>query len=183
VGRKQAAIAGFVLLGLSYAVLGIYPTEQISWYIFTILNGMTWGILIVIFVLSIWGDLSHSAPSDKYYAIGVLPFFISKFLEIAIGKYISINILPNTLFSFIAFFLFLAVLPLVYAPETLPEKVMKDRDLKSYVENAKKKAQKDADKVANKKRKNSKNRSEEKNQYAKPDNTYEEATKLAEKYY
>lgn len=182
VGRKQAAIAGFVLLGLSYAVLGIYPAEQISWYLFTILNGMTWGILIVVFVLSIWGDLSHNAPSDKYYAIGVLPFFISKFLEFAIGKYVSINILPNTLFSFIAFFLFLAVLPLVYAPETLPDKIMKDRDLKSYVENAKKKAQKESDKVI-KKEKPQNMQSTEKTQETENPTEYEDAVKLAEKYY
>jgi MFS family permease len=182
VGRKQAAITGFVLLGLSYAVLGIYPAEQISWYLFTILNGMTWGILIVIFVLSIWGDISHNAPSDKYYAIGVLPFFISKFLEIAIGKYISVNILPSALFSFIAFFLFIAVLPLVYAPETLPEKVMKDRDLKSYIENAKKKAQKESDKK-HKTEKPHEKPTDEKTHKTENPSEYEDAVKLAEKYY
>ena len=48
----------------------------------------------------------------------------------------------GTIFSFASVFLFLAVLPLIYAPETLPEKIMKDRDLKSYIENAKKKAEK-----------------------------------------
>jgi hypothetical protein len=40
------------------------------------------------------------------------------------------------IFSFASVFLFLAVLPLIYAPETLPEKTMKDRDLKSYIEKA-----------------------------------------------
>jgi len=35
----------------------------------------------------------------------------------------------------------------VYAPETLPDKVMKDSELKSYVENAKKKAQKESGNV------------------------------------
>ena len=30
-------------------------------------------------------------------------------------------------------FIFLAFLPLIYAPETLPEKVMRGRDLKDYV--------------------------------------------------
>ena len=53
----------------------------------------------------------------------------------------------STVFSFAAFFLFAATLPLFYAPETLPEKVMKDRDLKSYIENAKKKAAKETEKV------------------------------------
>jgi hypothetical protein len=34
--------------------------------------------------------------------------------------------------------LFLAVLPLLYAPETLPEKKIRDKELKSYIEKAKK---------------------------------------------
>jgi MFS family permease len=137
-GRKQATIVGFALLGLSYSALGLFPTSLIGWYVYTVLGGITWGILIVVFVISIWGDISHNSPSDKYYAIGVLPFFISRYLETVLGSYISDSVLPTALFSFIAFFLFLAVLPLVYAPETLPEKTMKDRELKGYIEKAQK---------------------------------------------
>ena len=181
VGRKPAAIAGFVLLGLSYAVLGIYPQEIVSWYFYTILYGMAWGIFIVLFIVSIWGDLSQDAPSDRFYAIGVLPFFISQFLGYAFS-YASINISPYALFSFIAFFLFLAILPLVYAPETLPEKVMKDRDLKSYVENAKKKARKEPGKV-HKKEKPQNMQAKEKAQETENPTEYEDAVKLAEKYY
>jgi hypothetical protein len=43
-----------------------------------------------------------------------------------------------TFLSARAFFLFLAVLPLMYAPETLSEKKIKDRELKQYIEKAKK---------------------------------------------
>jgi uncharacterized membrane protein YhhN len=96
----------------------------------------------VIFVVTIWGDLSHTEPGDKYYAMGVLPFFISKLLELLIGKDIAGMVSENALFSFIAFFLFLAVLPLIYAPETLPEKTIKERELKGYLEKAKKEAEK-----------------------------------------
>jgi hypothetical protein len=62
---------------------------------------------------------------------------------------------------------------LVYAPETLPEKIMKDRDLKNYVENAQKKAQKESSKEDKKK----------KPQEPKDVEKYEDAVKLAEKYY
>lgn len=46
----------------------------------------------------------------------------------------------NTLaiFSFTSLFLFLAVLPLAYAPETLPLQMFKDRELKKYLEKAEK---------------------------------------------
>ncbi|MDI9576893.1 MAG: hypothetical protein QM398_02000, partial [Thermoproteota archaeon] len=82
------------------------------------------------------------------------------------------GIQKEMIFSFASVFLFLAVLPLIYAPETLPEKIMKDRDLRSYIEKAKKKAAQDAEKGA--KKPITKNKKEDE---------YQEAKKLAEKYY
>ena len=181
-GRKSATIVGFALLGLSFSLLGIFPTELSSWYVYMILDGLTWGVLIVVFVVTIWGDLSQNSSSDTIYALGVLPFFISRFLQIALGNSIANNILPNTLFSFIAFFLFLAVLPLVYAPETLPDKIIKDRELKGYIENAKKKAQQESGKIS-KKEKLPKIQANEMSEGTKTTKEYETAKKLAEKYY
>ena len=137
IGRKRVAMIGFAMLGIGYAILGIYPVE-LSWYFNIVTDGIAWGFFFVIFVVTIWGDLSYTEPSDKYYAVGVLPFFISKLLELLIGPYISEMIGAAALFSFTAFFLFLAVLPLVYAPETLPEKRIKERELKNYIEKARK---------------------------------------------
>jgi len=83
---------------------------------------------------------------------------------------------PTSAFSIASFFLFVAVLPLVYAPETLPEKTMKDRDLKSYIEKAKKIANKnqkqESDNQDNGSSENSQESAEEK-----------KARELAEKYY
>jgi MFS family permease len=137
-GRKRVAISGFVLLGLAAAVLGAFPENVIIWYFNAVIDGVAWGFLLVLFIVTIWGDLSPDAPSDKYYAVGVLPFFASKFLDVAIGGYVAdaVQGYTSALFSFVAFFLFLAVLPLVYAPETLPEKIVQDRELKSYIEKA-----------------------------------------------
>ena len=138
VGRKRVAIFGFAMLGISYSVLGIFPKELFSRFFYTVADGVAWGMLYVVFVLTIWGDLSNSAASDKHYALGVLPFFISKFLQVIIGNGITSVIPGYAIFSFTAFFLFLAVLPLVYAPETLPEKTMKDRELTIYLAQAQK---------------------------------------------
>ena len=138
IGRKRMAIIGFVLLGLGYSVIGLYPENNPAWYFYTVINGAAWGVLFVIFVVTIWGDLSYNSYSDKYYALGMIPFFVSKFLQPVAGDTIAGNISPYALFSFTAFFLFLAVLPLVYAPETLPEKHIKDRELKGYLEKAQK---------------------------------------------
>jgi len=135
-GRKRMATAGFVMLGLGYTILGIAPQSTLSVYFYTVVDGVAWGTLFVIFVMAVWGDLSYGAFSDKYYAIGGVPFLVSIFLPTVIGQYIS-TVSPYAIFSFTAFFLFLAVLPLMYAPETLPEKTIKDRELQGYVVRAK----------------------------------------------
>ena len=138
IGRKRITIFGFVLLGLGYAILGIYPGNLLSWYFYTLVDGIAWGTFSVIFIITVWGDLSYGASSDKYYALGGLPFFISNFLRLMIGSYIAEIVSAHAIFSLTAFFLFLAVLPLMFAPETLPEKKIKERELKQYVEKAKK---------------------------------------------
>jgi len=138
IGRKRITIFGFALLGLGYAILGIYPENLVSWYFYTLVDGVAWGIFSVIFIMTVWGDLSYGASSDKYYALGGLPFFISNFLRLIIGSYIAETISAYAIFSLTAFFLFLAVLPLMFAPETLPEKKIRERELKKYIEKAKK---------------------------------------------
>jgi len=182
VGRKRLAIIGFVVLGLSYSILGFF-NDTPAWYVHIVMNGISWGILYVLFVVTIWGDLSHGAPSDKFYALGVSPFFISKMLQLTITSQIVAAIPLSAIFSFTALFLFLAVLPLIYAPETLPEKTMKERELKSYLEKAQKVAQKEAEK--NQKKTPDKAEKENGKGKEEPEESAEdeEARKLAEKYY
>jgi MFS family permease len=180
VGRKRVAIVGFVMLGLSYAVLGTSPESLLVWYLHTAVDGVAWGMLLVIFVATVWGDLSHNRPSDKYYAAGVFPFFVSSFLPLVVADQITAVIPAYAIFSFTAFFLFLAVLPLVYAPETLPEKTIKDRELKNYI----KKAKEEAAKAQEKENENAprENGNAEVELEVKQED-FEKAAKEAEKYY
>jgi MFS family permease len=187
-GRKRIAISGFALLGVAYSILGIFYQNPYSWVLYSVFDGVAGGLLYVVFIMTLWGDLGNESSSDKYYAIGVLPFFMSKFLQYVIGGDLVLQISVSTIFSFTAFFLFLAVLPLAYAPETLPDKVIKDRDLKSYVEKAKKKVQAETEKEEKPECK--KTDEEPKDDFikfeVKPEDNqdeYEEARKLAEKYY
>lgn len=135
-GRKRMAITGFVMLGLGYAILGIYPANLVAWYLYTAVDGISWGIFYAIFFMTVWGDLAFGASSVKYYALGGLPYLLSNFLGIVLEPYIAEVVPAYAIFSFTAFFLFLAVIPLMYAPETLPEKNIRDRELKTYVDTA-----------------------------------------------
>jgi hypothetical protein len=138
IGRKRLAVVGFALLGLGYAVLGLFPGGLLGWWFYTAVDGIAWGVFCTIFLITIWGDLAHERSSEKYYAIGGLPYLVSNFTRLSIGAYVAAEIPEFAVFSFASVFLFLAVLPLIYAPETLPEKKIRERELKSYIEKAKK---------------------------------------------
>lgn len=145
VGRKRVVIAGFVMLGIEYAALSAFSESASALYLFLILDGITWGLLVSVFFMAVWGDLSENREKEKYYLLGGLPYLLSNFMYVII-KPIAGGISLTAAFSFASFFLFLAVLPLMYAPETLPEKILKERELKNYIEKAKKEATKVLDK-------------------------------------
>jgi MFS family permease len=175
-GRKRLAVTGFALLGLGYAILGIFPGNLAGLWFYTAVDGVAWGAFYTIFLLTVWGDLAQEQSSEKYYAIGSLPFILSIFMRLSIGAYVTDNVPESAVFSFASVFLFLAVLPLIYAPETLPEKTMKERELKKYIE----KAQKEATKAHKKEADNTPKEN------ADPEiesEDFEEKLKEAEKYY
>jgi MFS family permease len=139
VGRKRLTLAGFTLLGLGYATLGLFPMNSLGWWFYTTVDGIAWGVFSTIFLITVWGDLAQGKSNEKYYILGSLPYLLSNFTRVSLGSYVAATVTaPFAVFSFAAFFLFLAVLPLVYAPETLPEKKIRERKLKSYIEKAKK---------------------------------------------
>ena len=135
VGRKRVVITGFVMLGIEYAVLS--SGSPATLYLFMTLDGVTWGLFSSVFLTAIWGDLGEGHQKEKYYVLGGLPFLLASFVSILISPYAS-HILLTAAFSLASFFLFLAVIPLMYAPETLPEKTIRDRELNQYIEQAKK---------------------------------------------
>ncbi len=137
IGRKYAIIYGFISIGFAYAFMGIAPSLEIFWFLFFIVDAIAWGMFFPIFLIIIWGDLSSPEDREKYYVIGTFPFFLSIILRLILKEYL-ILIPASAAFSFASFFLFLAVIPLMFAPETLPEKEIRRRELRKYVEKAKK---------------------------------------------
>lgn len=136
VGRKRLVILGFILLGIGYAMLGLFSEIVLSWYLYIILDGVAWGIFSLMFYLVIWAELSRDKTKEKYYLIGTFPFLISSYIQILFIPYARL-IPVSAAFSLASFFLFLAVLPLVYAPETLTQKKIELKRLRKYVDKAK----------------------------------------------
>ena len=136
IGRKRIVSFGFVALGLAYAIIG-FAGFNVFWPLYSIIDGAAGGIFMITFVLLIWGDLSPRQSTEKYYAIGNIPFFASRIIRTPTMSFIG-SVEPFTAFSVAAFFLFIAVLPIMFAPETLPEKIMEERKMREYLEKAKK---------------------------------------------
>jgi MFS family permease len=137
VGRKRVIIAGFALLGVEYAVFGLFSTTPAIWYVYTTFDGVAWGMFAAVFFMTVWGDLAGNVQKERYYLLGGLPYLLAVFLSEVVTPFLGV-IQAVAAFSLASFFLFLAVLPLMYAPETLPEKKMRERELKGYLEKAKK---------------------------------------------
>ena len=137
IGRKKIVISGFVALGIAYAIVGLVGFD-VFWYLHSIIDGMAGGIFMIAFVLLIWGDLAPPQSRERYYAIGSIPFFASRIIGTPTTPYIVPLVGISTSFSLAAFFLFVAVLPLMFAPETLPQEKMEQRRLQEYLQKAKK---------------------------------------------
>jgi MFS family permease len=134
IGRKRVMIFGFVSLGVAYAMVGLAAQIWIAWLCYFIIDGIALGLLAVLFVMVLWGDMSRNS-SEKFYAIGVTPFFLTQMLSLLFAPYVAM--IPEIgAFSLAAFFLFIAVIPLLYARETLPEKKIEQRQLKIYTREA-----------------------------------------------
>lgn len=140
VGRKRVVVYGFVSLGIAYAIIGLAPFTQISWNFYSIIDGIAWGAFFVMFTFVIWGDLSPSGGiKEKYFVLGSVLYFLSSVISAIFLPFLQGLPRESTYatFSLAAFFLFLAVLPLMYAPETLPERKIRERELKDYLKRAK----------------------------------------------
>ena len=136
-GRRHIVIYSFVILGIAYGIVGIAPEMQLARITYSLLDGFAAGMLWVAFILVLWGDLSAPNTREEAYFLGNFFFFASNIISIL--TITLIESLPiNAVFPLASFFLFLAVIPLLYAPETLPEKLIRRRELRKYVEKAKK---------------------------------------------
>jgi MFS family permease len=192
-GRKRLTIIGFVILGIGYAILGFANQNTSSqivgnqiplgYMVFATTDGVAWGIFYVLFLFAVWGDLANNGHSDKFYLLGVLPYVSSYFLRVFFASSLPNTMSITLISSFATVFLFLAVLPLIYAPETLPEKYMKDKELKSYIEKAKRIAQKEEESKKQSKHQLQVEQSEPEESTQEISEEDKKATELAEKYY
>ena len=129
-GRKLPIIIGIVMGGISFAILG-FSVSSFSFLVSNSVLGVAWGFLLVVY-LAIPGDIALSFAKEKFYALGTITPLI---------LYLGISAVPRSKFvvnisqisSILSILLFLAVIPIILAKETLPENKMNNRKLKEYM--------------------------------------------------
>lgn len=135
-GRKQVIIGGMVMLGLGYALLSLFPFIPPVQAFYMIVDGIAFGIFTVAFISVVWGDMSNGERGEKFYALGNIPVPMAIMLSLLISPWLTTLSLSGT-FSLASFFIFLAIIPIFFAPELLPERVLKKRELREYVKKVK----------------------------------------------
>ena len=133
-GRKYPIIGGLVILGISSIFLGLAPSE-ISVFIHMMTIGAAFGFLMVTYTV-VPGDLAdRTSPSSKekiYALIGVIPLTIYGGIG-AIPRAFNLSVGANIISPILSAILFLSILPVLQAPETLPQKIINARKIKEHM--------------------------------------------------
>jgi len=138
VGRKPVLVFGFVSFGIAYSILALGALDVnllwLLWPVFFLIDGLGLGLLWVMFTLVLWGEIDSHNP-EKCYAVGESPLFLTQIVSLLLAPYVQMIPMVSA-FSLAAFFLFVAVIPLLYARETLPQNKVEERQLRIYTEEA-----------------------------------------------
>jgi MFS family permease len=127
-GRKQPIVIGLVMLGTSFLLLGLVPSPP-TVLIYLLTSGIAWGSFLAVY-LAVPGDLAFSGSKEKYYALGtVLPLII----ELGLSNTTSSYVPANELAPILSIILFLSIIPILRARETLSEGKMYERKIKEHV--------------------------------------------------
>lgn len=132
-GRKQPIIIGLILLGASYTLMGIV-VHPVSWFIVLAFSGIAWGFLMVSLAMTAIGDLGTHGSREKMYALASVIPLLGHMSFSTIANLFNLQIPANIISSFLSLILFLSIIPILRAKETLQESKIRGRKMKDYAE-------------------------------------------------
>ncbi len=141
-GRKQPIIMGLVVLGISFALLGFFGITDTNVIIYLALSGVAWGSFFVLFG-AIPGDLSAVGQREKFYGLGyILPVAVLVCFSVIPGRAALVGQSASLVSQIFSVILFLSIIPVLRARETLHESNIQERRMKEHVEKVGKTVQK-----------------------------------------
>ncbi len=128
-GRRITLALALTLYGVSSA-LGAIFMNAICWSAMYLINGITWGILFVMYIFVVWSDLSNDENCPKLYALGSLTYLSSS----AIANLIQNSFLTITMSSFLTCFaVYFSIVPIFLAPEIADSDLIAKTRFERYV--------------------------------------------------
>jgi MFS family permease len=145
-GRRIPVIIGLAILGFSFALLG-YEILPIIVFIHLMAIGTAFGFIWVIYIaipgdIAMW-NLRVPFSREKFYAIiTILPLTVYGGLG-AIPRMFGITAQPNLLSPILSIILFMSVILILQAPETLPKEIVEKIEYDEHIRKVKKVIEKD----------------------------------------
>jgi MFS family permease len=128
-GRRLSLAFSLTLYGISSALAGLTKVTEILTIVY-VANGLSWGILLILYTFVVWGDLANKENCAKMYSIGLITLYLTigvGFLPTPISQ---IPLIVSSLAS--CLLIFLSNMPLVLAPELLSSDFRERMKLKLY---------------------------------------------------
>jgi MFS family permease len=134
-GRKQPIVFGMIMLGISFVLLGSF-TSPLSLFIYLTISGAAWGFLIVVYA-TVPSDLAYGGSQEKFYALcTILPLIVN--LSITRIANFSGASMAVTLSSILSIIIFVSIIPVLRATETLPESTIREKEAREHIKKVEK---------------------------------------------
>jgi MFS family permease len=115
-GRRVSLVFSLTVYGLGSALIGLTGLYEVL-HIVYFTNGLNWGILWVLYIFVIWGDLANRKNCAKIYSIGLTIFYTVTGVSSLMSQTSQIPLIISSLAS--CLLIFLSNIPLLLAPELL----------------------------------------------------------------
>jgi len=129
-GRKQGVVIGIVTLGIGFALLSLMiPLNVIIYFAF---SGIAWGSLLAIY-LAIPGDLASFGAREQFYLLAVVVPLTLLGIFPLIPELGTLAKFGSPFSQILSVLLFLSVILIIQANETLPESQKVSRKDKDHL--------------------------------------------------
>jgi MFS family permease len=132
-GRRFSLVFSLTFFGFCTALVGLFASDLVFLVVYGA-SGLSWGILFVLYIFVVWGDLSNQDNRIRVYSIGLITYFLS--LGVGFSVEVSVPIFQSALLSVLL--IFLLNLPLIFAPELLPSYILDKIRMKRHMGTVKK---------------------------------------------
>ncbi len=131
-GRKWPIYFGLVALGITYGFLGVYGSVA-TWLLVMLTDGIAWGMIVVSYS-AVLGDLATSGSRERYFALGgIMNSFILQAIFLALAQSLNIFIPASIISPVLSIMLFISVIPVLRARETLPDSRMRAKRMEQHI--------------------------------------------------